>query len=235
MTEPGRKLSGDEILERFRIPERSEQRFTAPPVGRPSEGPPPPGDAANREVPQSPEPGPAPSSDSRAFRRWPVIGGAAALLLLVVLAVLLIGGNSSDKLSASGAPRAAAKQAPGAGAKPRTIALPFRQLKHGVKGSATLKLRVLDGRSAHVTITASVPGTQYEVFLVKKRGSSKRLTLGRDGHVIWDNDVNVVALTQRYEAIEVLALRLPHRPGHGRVRSLRLTTAEVAEQLLHQD
>jgi hypothetical protein len=164
-----------------------------------------------------------------------VFGGLLAVLVIVVAAVLLTSGGSDDDTTKSAARGPVAKSTENPKVPSREVTMDFRQLKRGLKGKAAITVKLLKGSSAHMTITASVPNAQYEVSLVKARGSSKRLLLGRDGGATYDNDVNLAALARRYVSIEVLALRLPHRPGHGRVRSLRVDTLQLTERLLHSD
>jgi hypothetical protein len=214
--ERGRPISGERLMERYGIPHRGSLPRRRGPRG--------PGGGSRSGSSDGAAP---PSESPRRLRGGPIAAAllaAAVVVVIVAVALPMSGGDDT------------ATKTPAPAAKPAFVAHPltmdFRQLRHGLPGKATISIALFGHGSAHMTIKAAVPNAQYEVSLIKAKGSSKRLLLARDGETTYTNDINLATLARRYVAIEVLALPLPHRPGHGRVRSLRLNTLQLTERLL---
>ena len=132
-------------------------------------------------------------------------------------------------------PEAATATAPKREAEPekrgkRTVRVPFRRLRGGLRGRATVTVRRTRPGHGTMTITARVPRAKLDVHLVRRRGASKPLLSALSGPATVTRRIPLSTF-RRYRSIDVLARRLPARRGRGRVRSLRVRTARIMRRL----
>jgi hypothetical protein len=230
----GKPVSGEDLLKHLQGSIRPAKPEPAVPTERRSR----PAEPASASA----EPA-APSADEDSVRSKPVAALVATVLLAAGLGVgLLLAPGSDDRIETVTKSTTVTSPSNGAAAandsdssfttNPETLRVPFKSLARGLPGDAMLYVLPIGGGRLHIRVVAKVPHSLYEVHLVKQHGSSKVLLSSRAGRAQFDSIVPVTTLTSRYVAMDILAWRLPRRPGQGRVRSLHINLRSLTNTIV---